>query len=135
MGTRGPQSGAPGGYGTITPKGHRRIYHGGRYRMEHVVVWEKHHGPVPVGQCVHHLNGDPLDNRIENLQVVDPTTHKRIHSGCELRNGTWWKPCRKCGRIQPETEYYQRRTGIGSWCKTCTIYEAVQNKRRRRKGK
>lgn len=28
---------------------------------------------------VHHRNGDPLDNRIENLEVMDKRAHARLH--------------------------------------------------------
>src|SRR4051812_2127149 len=94
-------SSAPGGYGTVTAKGHRRIGIGNRQRMEHILVWEQHHGPVPDGFQIHHDNENKLDNRIENLKLLDPLTHKRIHGGCELRDGEWWKPCRKCDEIKP----------------------------------
>jgi len=44
----------------ITPKGYRRIYHSAsrRLRMEHDVVWEQHHGPIPAGFVVHHIDHD-----------------------------------------------------------------------------
>lgn len=34
------------------------------------LVWEKHHGPLPKGCIVLHLNGNSLDDRIENLKAI-----------------------------------------------------------------
>ena len=41
------------------------------------------------GHQIHHKDGNKLNNNISNLELVDTLTHKRIHSGCELRNGEW----------------------------------------------
>jgi len=134
MGKRGPQSSAPGGYGTISAKGYRRIWDTKqqRFRMEHDVVWEQHNGPIPTGYFVHHRKeNSKLDNRIENLQLVTALDHKRIHSGCELRDGEWWKPCRKCGDWHPVSHYYERKDGISPWCRKCCVANAVENKRKR----
>lgn len=58
------------GYKTITVRGHPNQMDGkGRIR-EHVHVMSQHLGrPLRKGECVHHINGDRLDNRIENLEL------------------------------------------------------------------
>ena len=134
MGKRGLTSSAPGGYGTITPKGYRRVWcvEQKRARMEHVVVWERAHGAVPPGYDVHHRNTDKLDNRLDNLELLSKLAHKREHSGCELRNGEWWKPCTNCGTWNPASSHYKRVDGISPWCRACCITNAVENKRKRK---
>jgi len=54
--------------------------------MEHVMVWESVHGKVPDKHQVHHIDHDKLNNDISNLELLDWLTHKRKHSGCELRD-------------------------------------------------
>lgn len=80
---------------------------------------------------VHHKNEDKLDNVIENLELVDSLTHKRIHGGCVLRDGVWFKPCRKCGTFEPVDHYYKRKDGISPWCRACAIRNAAENHRKR----
>ena len=138
MGKRGPASSAPGGYGTVSAKGYRRIWDVDqqRLRMEHVVVWEQEHGPIPDGFQVHHINGDKLDNRPDNLELVDAVTHKRLHSGCELRADGWWKPCGVCGELKPVTDenwyFSAERWPLYGRCRPCHIAAVVRAKQERR---
>lgn len=37
-----------------------------RYQL-HRIIWEMFNGTIPEGMVIDHLNGDPWDNRIENL--------------------------------------------------------------------
>ena len=48
------------------------------YVFEHIVVWEKRHGPVPKGWHIHHRNGIKHDNRIENLEAMTPKKHHEL---------------------------------------------------------
>lgn len=138
MGKRGPKSAAPGGYGTVSPKGYRRVWCATekRLRMEHDLVWERHNGPVPIGMHVHHVNEDKLDNRIENLALLDPTMHKRSHSGCELIGGVWWKRCGDCDVKKPidRENWYHTSQGWPAygWCRPCHIKRVVRSKQERR---
>lgn len=50
------------------------------YVLEHRLIMEKHIGRyLNENECVHHINENTLDNRIENLEVVSPAEHVKIH--------------------------------------------------------
>ena len=127
----------PRGSGTITASGYIRIKVNGRNTLEHVHVWEQHHGrPVPAGHDLHHRDFDKLNNDISNLQLVTKLEHKRIHGGCEQRDGEWWKPCSVCGEHKPITieHWYISPEGwpLYGRCRPCHIARVVSDKRLRK---
>lgn len=68
------------GYRYLLMPGHPRATMGnGRYAPEHIIIYEQHFGPLPDDYIVHHINGDKLDNRIENLKAMTRAEHKQIH--------------------------------------------------------
>lgn len=139
MARRGPKPQHDLGEGTITAKGYHRISREGRHVMAHVWAWEQVHGPVPDGYDLHHVDLNRLNNDLDNLQMLTRADHRRVHEGCERRDGVWWKPCRKCDVFKPLD---QRHWHIGprgrlrhGRCRSCQSHvRRLQRVRRRLRG-
>jgi len=83
---KGGTSITTGGYRVVRAPDHPRAGQAG-YVFEHVLIVEQElgrrlewHGPGhPDSEIVHHLNGDKLDNRPENLTVTSFREHLEHH--------------------------------------------------------
>lgn len=64
-----------------SPRPHLRRYfsRSGGYGFLHRAVWEKKHGPIPLNCHIHHIDGDHLNNKIENLQCLPANVHREHH--------------------------------------------------------
>lgn len=69
---------------------------------------------------VHHINEDPHDNRIENLELVDPIAHQDIHHPC-VHPKT--KRCEICGvEFTPhKTKRKRQKTCGAARCRSALI--------------
>lgn len=140
MGRRGPRSQHATGVGYTTAKGYHRIYdpEQRRNRLAHDVEWERHNGPIPEGFEIHHRNHQKQDNSIENLELVDDITHKRLDSPHYRRDpgGEWERRCRVCRIWKPATvdHFYFTREGWLAYgrCRPCHIRIVCESKQRRR---
>jgi len=78
------------GKGSIVNGGYKLISVKGRKIFEHRYVMECSLGRrLSEEELVHHLNGNKLDNRLENLQIVSRSEHKRKHNN--IGSGTRFK--------------------------------------------
>lgn len=73
---------------SIKPNGYIEITTGeNKGRSEHVVIMENMIGRrLYSNECVHHVNGDRSDNRIENLQLMYRSEHAAHHAKDNIKN-------------------------------------------------
>jgi len=58
---------------------YKYIKKNGKRMLEHRAVMEEYVGrPLDSHEHVHHINNDPSDNRLENLQILDRSSHSRL---------------------------------------------------------
>lgn len=67
---------------SIIYRGVKYTLNRGYYKTTHSLhrqVWLDHFGDIPADHHIHHKNGDPLDNRIENLECIHKAKHHSMH--------------------------------------------------------
>ena len=85
------------GYWTVKVPEHPGCEKHGSYKgweYEHRYLMEVAIGRVlSSDEVVHHVNGDRLDNRLENLAVMTRTEHTLLHAGVDAMSR-----CERCGK-------------------------------------
>lgn len=67
------------GMPSMTVDGYLEKRVNGQNKRLHRIIMERHMGRDLTGYHIHHKNHNKLDNRIENLEVLTPSEHSRLH--------------------------------------------------------
>lgn len=99
------------GTGHFTGIGYKRLPIDGKRVMEHRVIMEKHLGrKLKPDECVHHIDGNPSNNSIENLQLTTKGSHRTIHRTTYFDGEK--KQCSRCKNILPVSSFGIRKERI-----------------------
>ncbi len=93
-----------GYYMIQTPKGYKgKTYIGNRYVLEHRYLMEQKLDRLLLhGEIVHHKNGNRLDNRLNNLELLLKEQHDQHHSSLrKKKNNATCNNCSKSFGVAP----------------------------------
>lgn len=84
----------------------------------HRCLWIKHHGPIEDGYEINHINRQRWDNRLENLELLTISEHRRL--GALQRTDSSWKDNQTPEAVSKRlSAYWQRREPRDVICVQC----------------
>lgn len=120
------------GSGAITEAGYVSITQNGNRVYEHILVAENALGrPLPDKAQVHHVNGNPTDNRPTNLVICpDDAFHKLLHKrqrALDISGNADYRSCHFCHQYDHPNNLAFRGEGHASFHREC---ERAYNRQR-----
>jgi len=105
-------------------KGYPVICYRNKIIPVHIYVWERANLVRPPGLHIHHKDHNKENYSLENLELLDPKDHNRLHAGWfKNQEGDWEsKPCLSCKTNLSLDKFYtvKTRNTVSAWCRECT---------------
>ena len=109
--------------GSLHKDGYKVIYISGKRTLEHRHIMEEHiKRTLEKDEVLHHKNGNKLDNRIKNLEIVNRSEHFYIHR--PFNPNRKYKKCPTCEVVKQSNEFHKNKytsDGLATECKPCKI--------------
>ena len=95
----------------------------GKQIPKHRLIWEAFNGEIPDGMEIDHINGNPSDNRLENLRLV---THE---DNCN--NPVTKERYKNSNKGKSNNSYYQKmiQKMLGWWLTQLSIRRKIREKK------
>ena len=92
--------------------GYFRCFKNKKVILMHRYVWEYYNGPIPEDYDVHHIDGDPANNDISNLELREKHEHRRFHARDITDEQREWKRQHMLNTVIPKaTEWHKSEAG------------------------
>ena len=108
-------------------RGYCRVWLNGTKILYHVIIWILSTGKdIPQGMEIDHINGNKIDNRIENLRLVtkrENSQNSEIHRKGRLVGATYYK---RYGNWRSQIKIDENNIGIGYYKTEQEAHEAYE---------
>lgn len=89
--------------GSLRKDGYLEVGLNGKRERVHRVIWKMHNGEIPEGYIIDHIDGNPLNNLLENLRCIPKGVNQNNRKNLKKaylfkRTGKWQSAIRRDGK-------------------------------------
>lgn len=94
------------------------------------LIWKLFNGPIPKGYCVHHIDHNKLNDRLDNLQLMTVCEHFKHHTEIIFHKG--YTPWNKGKKISDKTRLKISEANKGKKLSDETKHKMSEAQKKRR---
>jgi len=106
----------------------RTYFKSTRDTLLHREIYRDHHGSIPDGFHVHHVDHDARNNNVDNLQALSPSDHAKAHASSD---GAWIKTAEGRRKLsEASSRAWAVMPMVECQCKECGVTFEVKARQR-----